>query len=56
MTQEMAQGELLQKGQQKLLKAVEQLDKILLGQHELHELVLIGILSRGHILLEGLPA
>ena len=55
MTQEMAQGELLQKGQQKLLKAVEQLDKILLGQHELHELVLIGILSRGHILLEGLP-
>ena len=32
-----------------------QLDKILLGQTELHRLVLIGILSRGHILLEGVP-
>ena len=55
MIQEPVSVELLQKGQQKLLKAVEQLDKILLGQHELHELVIIGILSRGHILLEGLP-
>ena len=38
-----------------LLKTIEQLDKVLLGQHELHQLVIIGILSRGHILLEGLP-
>src|SRR5271155_4957092 len=36
-------------------KTLEQLDRILLGRKELHRLVLIGILSRGHILLEGLP-
>ena len=41
--------------QQKINEAIAVLDKILLGQHELHELVIIGILSRGHILLEGLP-
>ncbi|HUC84024.1 MAG TPA: MoxR family ATPase [Candidatus Acidoferrales bacterium] len=34
---------------------LEQLDRILLGRRELHRLVLVGILSRGHILLEGLP-
>src|SRR5262249_16735007 len=32
-----------------------QLDRILLGQTELHRLVLVGILSRGHVLLEGVP-
>ncbi len=32
-----------------------ELDRILLGRHELHRLVLAGILARGHILLEGLP-
>src|SRR5262245_13831995 len=32
-----------------------QLDRVLLGRSELHRLVLVGILSRGHILLEGLP-
>jgi MoxR-like ATPase len=32
-----------------------QLDRILLGRSELHRLVLAGLLSRGHILLEGLP-
>jgi MoxR-like ATPase len=36
-------------------KTLEQLDNILLGRHELHRLVLIGILARGHVLLEGLP-
>ena len=36
-------------------KTLEQLDRILLGRKELHRLVLIGILSRGHILFEGLP-
>jgi MoxR-like ATPase len=36
-------------------QVLEQLDRILLGQGELHRLVLIGILSRGHILLEGVP-
>ena len=41
--------------QKKINQAIAVLDKILLGQHKLHELVIIGILSRGHILLEGLP-
>ena len=36
-------------------KILDQLDRILLGRSELHRLVLTGILSRGHILLEGLP-
>lgn len=36
-------------------RILEQMDRILLGRTELHRLVLIGILSRGHILLEGLP-
>src|SRR5215212_9223230 len=34
---------------------LNQLDRILLGRSDLHRLVLTGILSRGHILLEGLP-
>ena len=38
-----------------LAKVLEQLDRILLGRTDLHRLVLIAILSRGHILLEGLP-
>ena len=32
-----------------------ELDHILLGRTELHRLVLAGIFSRGHILLEGVP-
>ena len=36
-------------------KTLDQLDRILLGRKELHRLVLIGILSRGHVLFEGLP-
>lgn len=36
-------------------KTLEQLDRILLGRSDVHRLVLIGILARGHILLEGLP-
>ncbi len=36
-------------------RALEQLDRILLGRTDLHRMVLAGILSRGHILLEGLP-
>jgi MoxR-like ATPase len=33
----------------------EQLDRMLLGRSELHGLVLAAILSRGHLLLEGVP-
>jgi len=36
-------------------RALAELDRILLGRSELHRLVMAGILSRGHILLEGLP-
>jgi len=36
-------------------KVLEQLDRVLLGRKELHRLVLIGILSKGHVLFEGLP-
>ena len=36
-------------------RLLEQLDRVLLGRHELHRLVLAGILSRGHVLLEGVP-
>ena len=36
-------------------KALAQLDRILLGRPELHRMVMVGVLSRGHILLEGLP-
>jgi MoxR-like ATPase len=36
-------------------RAIEQLDQVLLGRAELHRLVMVAILSRGHILLEGLP-
>lgn len=33
----------------------ENLNRVLLGRPELHKMVLIGIFSRGHILLEGVP-
>jgi MoxR-like ATPase len=36
-------------------RVLGQLDQVLLGRKQLHRLVLVGILSRGHILLEGLP-
>lgn len=36
-------------------KLLAQLDHVLLGRSALHRMVLIGILSQGHILLEGVP-
>ena len=36
-------------------RALAQLDRTLVGRQQLHRMVLVGILSRGHILLEGLP-
>ncbi|MBM4048609.1 MAG: AAA family ATPase [Planctomycetes bacterium] len=36
-------------------KVLGQLDRVLIGQHDLHRMALVGLLSRGHILLEGLP-
>jgi MoxR-like ATPase len=36
-------------------KILCELDKILLGKEKLHRMVLSGLISRGHILFEGLP-
>ncbi len=36
-------------------KVLNELNRILIGRDELHKLVITGILSKGHILLEGLP-
>src|SRR5262245_66036614 len=36
-------------------RILEQLDRMLLGRPELHRLVLVAVLSRGHLLLEGVP-
>lgn len=36
-------------------RVLSQMDRILLGQASLHRMVLAGVLSRGHILLEGQP-
>ena len=36
-------------------RALAQMDQVLLGRSQLHRMVFSGILSRGHILLEGLP-
>ncbi len=36
-------------------RVLSQMDRVLLGREQLHRMVLAGILSRGHILLEGLP-
>lgn len=45
----------LQSMQQRAARILEELDRILLGHGEVHKLLLFGILSRGHILFEGLP-
>src|SRR6187549_3997925 len=36
-------------------RVLEQLDRMLLGRPELHRLVFAAVLSRGHLLLEGVP-
>src|ERR1041384_2390927 len=38
-----------------LAQLLDALDLVLFGQRDLTELVVIGVLARGHILLEGLP-
>jgi MoxR-like ATPase len=49
------QPEELQPSVELLRRLREQLDRMLLGRSELHGLVLAAILSRGHLLLEGVP-
>ena len=39
----------------KMKELLAELDRILLGRSDLHRMVIIGILSQGHILLEGVP-
>ena len=36
-------------------RVLAELDKVLLGRHNLHRLVVMAVLSRGHLLLEGMP-
>ncbi|NCB37437.1 MAG: AAA family ATPase [Erysipelotrichia bacterium] len=36
-------------------RILQELNRILVGRSDLHRMVLVGILSKGHILLEGLP-
>lgn len=60
MTTQTARPELLQPEEltpvvQLAGRALGQMDRVLLGRSQLHRMVLCGILSRGHILLEGLP-
>ena len=43
------------RGQQQLLLVREGLAKVILGQDELLDLVVIALAARGHLLLEGLP-
>ncbi|MDX1564680.1 MAG: AAA family ATPase [Phycisphaeraceae bacterium] len=49
------QPEEIQPAVDQTTRLMEELNRILLGRDQLHRLVLVGILSRGHILLEGLP-
>ena len=55
MTETMLQPEELTPATTLANNILAQLDRVLLGHAELHRMVLAGILSRGHILLEGLP-
>jgi MoxR-like ATPase len=54
-TETLLQPEELRPAVEVATKVLDQLDNILLGRSDLHRLTLAGILSRGHILLEGLP-
>lgn len=53
--QSLLQPKELEPAVEQLNQVLAQLDRILLGRPALHRLVLVGLLSRGHILLEGLP-
>jgi MoxR-like ATPase len=38
-----------------LTRILDSLDAVLIGQRPIHRMVLVGILSRGHMLIEGMP-
>ena len=46
---------LVEKASRNVARVMNELNRILVGRPELHKLVVTGILSQGHILLEGLP-
>ena len=52
---ELLTAEQIQPVKEKIDRLQDELNRVLLGRPELHKLVLIGIFSRGHILLEGVP-
>lgn len=54
-TSSLLQPEELKPAVELVAKALAQMDRVLLGRTHLHRMVMTGILSRGHILLEGLP-
>jgi MoxR-like ATPase len=53
--QKLVAVEELAKASSRAHQILEEMDRILVGRSALHRMVLVGILSRGHILLEGLP-
>lgn len=55
MTEQLMTPEELAPQTEHIEKTLAQLDAILLGREKLHRIVMAGILSQGHILLEGLP-
>ncbi len=55
MNNELIQPDQLKPAAERSSKTLEEIDRILMGRPELHRMVLIGILSQGHILLEGVP-
>ncbi|CAM2007294.1 AAA family ATPase [Acanthopleuribacter pedis] len=54
-TNKLLPPEVLAQAQSLTNQVLGELDRILLGQHDLHRLVLTAILARGHLLLEGMP-
>ena len=47
--------EVVIKASNNVARVMNEINRILVGRPELHKLVVTGIISRGHILLEGLP-
>ncbi|MEA4863222.1 MAG: AAA family ATPase [Victivallaceae bacterium] len=55
MSNELITPEVLEPVTRRANAILDELNRILLGHEQVHRLLLIGILSRGHVLLEGLP-
>lgn len=55
MTPALPSAQELEAAGELLRRLLEELDRMLLGRPELHRLVVVALLSRGHVLLEGVP-